>query len=120
MEVDWEAHFVQQGLETGRKRGEAIGMENGLKHGKEQAHDVGFELGFADGFAQAYAVLGKQKDPSALKAAANVREAVTQCKLDNEVPPESLDRVRARFKVLDSRASLGVVARDSAVVDLSF
>ena len=110
--VDLEATFFQQGLQEGIAHGEALGLENGKRHGREEGHEIGFELGFARGMAEA--CLAKYKNDSAIINAANaLLDAVDRVNLDQVPNGGAMQRVRARFKVLESRANLQLSATNN-------
>jgi len=103
--VDLEAKFFKVGHERGVTRGEVIGFENGKKHGKEDGHQLGFELGFAFGVAEACLSL-LVDDESCKRASNHLIEEIGKIDL-SKVPEEShVQRIRARYKVLESRAGL--------------
>jgi hypothetical protein len=107
--LELESNFFTAGEERGFERGRALGIENGKRHGMEEGHQLGFELGFAEGVAEALAVL-QRNDESVTKAAKALHDAVSKTKLDNVPHGADVQRVRARFKVLESRAGLSLSA----------
>lgn len=116
MDEDWDELVVRASEQAGFAKGEAIGLERGKKHGREAAHDVCFELGFAHGVALATKRLSA---PGNGKACDALQAAVAQTSWPAQPPTDAhMLRVRTRFKILDSRAGLGLVSKDQG--DLSF
>ncbi|KAH9260407.1 hypothetical protein BASA81_001577 [Batrachochytrium salamandrivorans] len=116
MDVDWDELVVRESEQVGFAKGEEVGLERGKKHGREEAHDLCFELGFAHGVALATKRLSL---PSNGKACDALQAAVSQTSWAARKPTEEqMQRVRTRFKILDSRAGLGLVNKDKG--DMSF
>lgn len=108
--VDLEAEFFKEGFAKGIQTGEAIGFPNGYNHGKTEGHQVGFEIGFALGVAQACDVFFKH-DPLLLKASDTLKLYIKKVDFnfqEKEENVENIQKVRARYRVLESRTGLKV------------
>jgi len=113
-----EAKFFKAGLERGIERGETLGMANGERHGREEGHQIGYEMGFAMGVSEVCSQLFTQ-DENNSKAAKSLLDSVSAISLDKPPRLDQVQRVRARFKVLESRTGMNL-SRAAERSDISF
>jgi flagellar biosynthesis/type III secretory pathway protein FliH len=118
-EVDeLETKFFKEGFAKGVTNGERLGFENGLKHGKEDGHQTGFEVGFAQGIAEATKIIFASNQ-DLVRSCDALLQSVGAVQLDKPPPPQVLQRVRARFKVVEARAGLSLSSHQQSQ-DISF